>query len=346
MILFGNKFFRRKGNTFFVNFAATNTKKIAMRRITIITGASHTGKTLLAQKILERCAMPYLSIDHLKMGLIRSGHTDLTAQDDDALTDFLWPIVCEIIKTAIENHQNLIVEGCYVPADWRKDFNTLYINKIQFVCLAFSEMYIDANYDKIIAHASDIESRLDDRDCTIDSLKKDNNEVINKFSACSEVVTIIDGDYENTIMNLVKMTVNQNSENQIECLLEKPFWVVDFLPERVLAERAKQYFAVEEFCCNGQYINQLYQRFAYLVTKLSCYFDIFGNPSPKEIFDNINNCLSRGYTNFLFANEDALISLNSGDLYMTVYNPNGRFLEMMRSLATAEGLFVRRGEKL
>ena len=87
--------------------------------ITIITGASHTGKTLLAQKILERCAMPYLSIDHLKMGLIRSGHTDLTAQDDDALTDFLWPILREIIKTAIENHQNLIVEGCYVPADWR-----------------------------------------------------------------------------------------------------------------------------------------------------------------------------------------------------------------------------------
>ena len=106
MILFGNKFFRRKGNTFFVNFAATNTKKIAMRRITIITGASHTGKTLLAQKILESCAMPYLSIDHLKMGLIRSGSTDLTAQDDDALTDFLWPIVREIIKTAIENHQN------------------------------------------------------------------------------------------------------------------------------------------------------------------------------------------------------------------------------------------------
>ena len=314
--------------------------------ITIITGASHTGKTFLAQKIMERCTVPYLSIDHLKMGLIRSGQTDLTAEDDDVLTDFLWPIVREIIKTAIENKQNLIVEGCYVPANWRNDFNELYLNEIQFVCLAFSEMYIDANYDKIIAHASDIESRLDDRDCTIDSLKKDNNEVINKFSACSEVVTIIDDDYENTIMNLVKMTVNQNSENQIECLLEKPFWVVDFLPERVSAERAKQYFAVEDFCCNGQYINQLYQRFAYLVTKLSCYFDIFGNPSPKEIFDNINICLSKGYANFLFPDNDTLITLNSGDLYMTVYNPNGRFLEMVRSLATAEGLFVRRGEKL
>ena len=342
MILFGNKFFRRKGNTFFVNFVATNTKKIAMRRITIITGASHTGKTLFAQKILERCAMPYLSIDHLKMGLIRSGHTDLTAQDDDALTDFLWPIVREIIKTAIENHQNLIVEGCYVPANWRKDFNTLYINEIQFICLAFSDAYIDAYYAKITAHASDIESRLDDSDCTIDSLKKDNNEVIKKFTACGEEVTIIDDDYEKTIMIVMKKIMSQNSENQIERLLEKPFWVIDFLPEQVSAERSKQYFAVEDFCCNSQYINQLYQRFAYLIIKLSCYFDIDGNPSPKEIANSINNCISNGYINFLFPDNDTLITLNGGDLYMTVYNPNGRFLEMVQSLATAEGLFVRK----
>ncbi|MBO7567957.1 MAG: hypothetical protein J6T60_12780, partial [Bacteroidales bacterium] len=135
-------------------------------------------------------------------------------------------------------------------------------------------------------------------------------------------------------------------ENQTERLLEKPFWVIDFLPERVSAERSKQYFAVEDFCCKGQYINQLYQRFAYLVIKLSCYFDIYGNPSPNEIFDSINNCLSKGYVNFLFAVEDALITLNGGDLYMTGYNPHGLLLELVQSLATAEGLFVRRGEKL
>jgi len=83
--------------------------------VILITGATHTGKTLLAQKMMERYAYPYLSIDHLKMGLIRSGNTALTPEDDDALTDYLWPIVREMIKTAIENRQNLIVEGCYVP---------------------------------------------------------------------------------------------------------------------------------------------------------------------------------------------------------------------------------------
>ena len=83
----------------------------------LITGASHTGKTALAQKILEEYGYPYLSIDHLKMGLIRSGYTNLTPEDDDKLTEYLWPIIREIVKTAIENQQNLVIEGCYIPFD-------------------------------------------------------------------------------------------------------------------------------------------------------------------------------------------------------------------------------------
>lgn len=71
--------------------------------IILITGASHTGKTLLAQRMLEKYHYPCLSIDHLKMGLIRSGNTDLTTEDDDEPTTYLWPIVREMIKTAIEN---------------------------------------------------------------------------------------------------------------------------------------------------------------------------------------------------------------------------------------------------
>ena len=92
--------------------------------IILITGASHTGKTALAQKLLEKYKYPYLSIDHLKMGLIRSGNTELTPMDDADLVEYLWPIVREMIKTAIENNQNLIVEGCYVPFDWQKDFDS------------------------------------------------------------------------------------------------------------------------------------------------------------------------------------------------------------------------------
>ena len=101
--------------------------------IILIGGATHTGKTAYAQKLLEKYRHTYLSIDHLKMGLIRSGQTDLTPMDDDKLTDYLWPIVREMVKTAIENGQNLIVEGCYIPFDWQKDFAASYLENIQYV---------------------------------------------------------------------------------------------------------------------------------------------------------------------------------------------------------------------
>ncbi len=114
--------------------------------IILIADASHTGKTVLAQKLLERHRYPYLSIDHLKMGLIRSKQTSLTPSDDDKLTDYLWPIVREMIKTAIENSQNLIVEGCYIPFDWKKDFEKEYLAEIKYICLVMSELYIRNHY--------------------------------------------------------------------------------------------------------------------------------------------------------------------------------------------------------
>ena len=117
--------------------------------IILITGASHTGKTVLAQKLLEKYKYPYLSIDHLKMGLIRSGYTKLTPEDDDKLTEYLWPIVREMIKTAVENKQNLIIEGCYIPFDWEKDFAKEYLDNIRYYCLVMSENYIRKHFDDI-----------------------------------------------------------------------------------------------------------------------------------------------------------------------------------------------------
>lgn len=170
--------------------------------IILITGASHTGKTLLAQRMLEKYKYPYLSIDHLKMGLIRSGNTALTTEDDDALTDYLWPVVREIVKTAIENEQNLIVEGCYVPSDWRKDFDERYMPFIRFICLAMTEEYLERHFDEIIAHESDIESRLIEADVTLEGLKACNRWFIDTFSCAGEKIVLIENDYDEALTNL------------------------------------------------------------------------------------------------------------------------------------------------
>lgn len=170
--------------------------------IILITGASHTGKTVLAQRMLEKYKYTYLSVDHLKMGLIRSGNTELTPMDDDKLTDYLWPIVREMIKTAIENKQNMIVEGCYIPFDWRKDLDEEYLSEIRFICLALSDAYIDADFDAITGHASDVENRMDDSDCTKEWLMECNRDFIEGFKKAGEEVTIIDSDYEKTMESL------------------------------------------------------------------------------------------------------------------------------------------------
>ena len=173
--------------------------------VILIAGASHTGKTLLAQRLLEKYHFPYLSIDHLKMGLIRSGNTRLAPEDDDqALTDYLWPIVREIIKTAVENRQNLIVEGCYIPFLWRQDFDPEYLHSIRFICLAMTEEYIDAHYAEIVGHGSEIESRQDDSDCTIGSLKESNRKIIDGYWGSGEQVVLIDSDYEQAISRLLE----------------------------------------------------------------------------------------------------------------------------------------------
>ena len=164
--------------------------------VILIGGASHTGKTNLAQRLLEKYKYPYLSIDHLKMGLIRSGNTELTPMSDDtALTEYLWPIVREMVKTAVENEQNLIVEGCYIPFDWQTDFDENYLPQIRYICLILSERYIRAHFADIKNYASVIEQRLDDSDYTIESALQDNAQTLDMCKKHNANYLLIDDEY-------------------------------------------------------------------------------------------------------------------------------------------------------
>ena len=164
--------------------------------IILITGASHTGKTVLAQKLLEKYKYPYLSIDHLKMGLIRSGNTELTPMSsDDSLTEYLWPIIREMIKTAIENNQNLIVEGCYIPFNWKNDFESVYLESIKYYCLVMSENYIRNKYDDIKNYANVIEKRLNDEYYTMEIALRDNSLILEMAEKNNLNYILIDDEY-------------------------------------------------------------------------------------------------------------------------------------------------------
>lgn len=164
--------------------------------VVLIAGSTHSGKTLLAQRLLEKYKYPYLSIDHLKMGLIRSGNTKLTVEDDKELTEYLWKIIKEIIKTNIENKQNIIIEGCYIPFDWKKDFGKEYLKEIKYVCLIMTEEYISSNYNNIQQYSNIIENRICDENINKEELIRENKYNLEMSKKYNNKYILIDDKYE------------------------------------------------------------------------------------------------------------------------------------------------------
>lgn len=164
--------------------------------VLLIGGASHTGKTMLAQKLIERHHFPCLSLDLLKMGLIRSGQTDLTPMDDEKLTAYLWTITREIVKTAVENEQDLIVEGCYIPCGWAEDLEPGYLAHVRCRFLIMTERYIRSHYAEIMGYADVVERRGDDSDCTMEWLLCDNRRVMEQCRLHLAEMLLIDEIYD------------------------------------------------------------------------------------------------------------------------------------------------------
>lgn len=163
--------------------------------IILIAGCSHTGKTALAQRLLQKYQMPYLSIDHLKMGMIRSGALKLSPMDSQEIETSLWPILREMIKTAIENRQNLIVEGCYIPFDWARSFEEDYRKEIRYICLIMSEAYIRAHFQDILSYANVVETRLNDSGLTMEELIQENEANLKSCLKYGCAYRLIDGEY-------------------------------------------------------------------------------------------------------------------------------------------------------
>ena len=144
----------------------------------LISGASHTGKTNLAQKLMVKYQMPYISLDHVKMGIVRAGLVPNYVEQDDKMQEVLWPVLREMIKTAVENGQNLIVEGCYLPYNWKEEFEADYLEDIRGIYLVMSPEYIEKHFEDIRKYACVIEDRMEDSDCTKEWILEINKEYL------------------------------------------------------------------------------------------------------------------------------------------------------------------------
>jgi 2-phosphoglycerate kinase len=174
--------------------------------IILIAGGSCTGKTLLADKIMRKYAIPYYSMDHLKMGLFRAmddcGFTPLDSNEH--IGSKLWPILREMIKTAIENNQNLIIEGAYLLPEYLKEFEEIYMDHVLPIFIAFTENYIRASFDSgIIKHRSVIEKRIHQENRDVEALIKENLTMIRYCDDSNTNCFIIEKDYMEEMENVI-----------------------------------------------------------------------------------------------------------------------------------------------
>lgn len=111
------------------------------------------------------------------------------------MTGYLWPIVVEMIKTAIENEQHLTVEGIYIPCDWKKDFPPAYAKSIRAFFLVMSETYIRTHFDTIRIHADAMEKRKFPQDLTMEKLMDDNLAIKKACDQADQDIVWIDEEY-------------------------------------------------------------------------------------------------------------------------------------------------------
>lgn len=126
----------------------------------------------------------------------------------------------------------------------------------------------------------------------------------------------------------------------IDELLQKPYWIIDILPEQVPADSPGQYFAVEKYFLGKEQLDRIKQKHIDLILKLNCYRRISideeeeGNPSPERIANEM-----RERYLYIMLNDSMILS-EPDDTHMTVFNPDKETLELIRKLAAGEGLYV------
>ena len=141
-----------------------------------------------------------------------------------------------------------------------------------------------------------------------------------------------------------------NQEEKIDDYLNKPYWVIDIWPEQVPANSRGQYFKIEQYFLQAAQMDILCRKFAHILMKLNCYDDmevvrhIEGttlNPSPEKIMEwFVESMQEKQFLYFLFVEWQAMITFSGDDLYLTIYHPSPKMLQLLRSLSASEGLFL------
>ena len=127
-------------------------------------------------------------------------------------------------------------------------------------------------------------------------------------------------------------------KKNIDKLLQKPYWIIDLLPAQVPKDSPGQFFEIERFFLKRNNLASIKQKHINVLLKLNCYCQISidgeVNPSPEKIADAV---MKRSLQIMV---GESMIASEPDDTHMTVYNPDDKLLELIKTIAAGEGLYV------
>lgn len=136
--------------------------------------------------------------------------------------------------------------------------------------------------------------------------------------------------------------------SRIDELLEKPCYVIDFLPDQVRPDAGGQFFDVEYYLLNSHKHFSLKDKFVNIILKLMCYYHVsiqwegwMDRPSPQSVEEAVNKIMDNhsGSLNILLPEENVLVVFAWDSLNLSVYNPSEEVQTLMQKIAVSEGLF-------
>lgn len=130
--------------------------------VVLLGGSSHVGKTMIAHKLVHKYGWECISLDFLKDAFIRSQLGDPGSRNDYEMRYWMWPLVAQIVKRALESGRNLIIEGCYIPGEWADSFTSAELRHIRTVFIVMSEIHIRTHIDAIERYSQRVEKRQND----------------------------------------------------------------------------------------------------------------------------------------------------------------------------------------
>ena len=130
----------------------------------------------------------------------------------------------------------------------------------------------------------------------------------------------------------------------IDELLLTPYRIIDILPKRVPKDSPGQYFPIASYLEKNR-MQRIKEKQTDLILKLNCYKAISINDE-EEInppVEKIVEAMEKEYV--FFRVDEAMILAEAEDTHMTLFNPDEELLDLIKTLAKGEGLFVWKPEE-